>query len=211
MGTRDISALTTPLVIGSGSDFMQIETDGSLKLNGDATQWTDLRTAPISAKVAGGKQPTWAQFTDDGSGSTGVYSYAFSASAENEFWTTLQMPHGWKLGSDIEPHIHWAPMTTDTGTVRWGIEYVWSNIDGTYGNSTIAYAEDAADGTALKHQLADFAAVSGTGKTLSSVLLVRLFRDAVHGNDTFTGTAMILEFDIHYEVDAFGSNSEYVK
>ncbi|MFC1878993.1 hypothetical protein ACFLZW_03685 [Chloroflexota bacterium] len=70
---------------------------------------------------------------------------------------------------------------------------------------------DAADGTAYKHQIASFAAISGTGKTLSSVLLCRIYRKAGDGSDNYDADAALLEFDIHYEVDAFGSDSEFVK
>ena len=176
-----------------------------------STSWDDLRVPVTATNIGTANNPNFSQVLTNGAGSQGVYTYLFDASAEEELLFNVQLPHAWKEGTDIEPHVHWFPTSADTGTVRWGLEYTWSNVDGTFSNTTIIYINDAADGTVYKHQLADFAAISGTGKTLSSMLMCRVFRDAGHVNDTYTGDAGLLEIDFHHRIDSLGSLSEYVK
>ena len=57
-------------------------------------------------------------------------------------------------------------------------------------------------------QITDFPEISGTGHTgLSSILDLVFYRDdSAIGSDV-----LVKEFDIHYEIDALGSRSEYVK
>lgn len=53
-------------------------------------------------------------------------------------------------------------------------------------------------------------ALDMTGKTLSSVLKCRLYRDNTIANNLADKVAM-LYVDFHYEVDAIGSAQEYIK
>jgi len=57
--------------------------------------------------------------------------------------------------------------------------------------------------------MASFSAISGTGKTISSMLICRLFRDV--SEDDYNNDAAFLEFDIHYEINSVGSKTETVK
>jgi hypothetical protein len=177
----------------------------------DPIQWDDLRVAAKNLAKAGVKDPGFDKFIDNGAGSTGLYSYAFDKATIEELFGAIQIPHKYKEGTNVVPHIHWMPKDTDTGVVRWGIEYVWTNIGDTTANSTIVYAEDAGDGTALKHQLAPFSEIVGTGKTISSMFEFRIFRDASDGNDTYDNDAILLEFDLHVQYDTLGSRTETTK
>ena len=84
-------------------------------------------------------------------------------------------------------------------------------MDGTFPASTKITVVDPADGTVLKHQKAKFSAISGSGKTISSMLIGRLTRLTSSGSDTFTGDAYGIELDFHHQVDAFGSDAEFTK
>ena len=167
--------------------------------------WQDLRGSFISAKLTGSNQPTWTKVKDNGSGSTGVYAYSFSASALNEVWLALHINHDYKEGTAFYPHIHWIPSDTNTGVVRWGIEWSASQGHGqaAFGNTTLTYIEQAGSGTAFQHQIAE---VSSPGITISNaepdmIILARVFRDAAHANDTYTGACFGIELDAHYELD----------
>ena len=48
----------------------------------------------------------------------------------------------------------------------------------------------------------------GVKKTLSSMLVCRLYRSA---SDSYGGDAGLLEIDFHYEIDSDGSRQEYTK
>jgi len=181
------------------------------ELNLTDTVWTDISIPMTTAKASGTNDPTWGQLTDDGSSSTGIFAWNFSASTEEELWFAAEFPHGWKSESDAEVHIHWAPDSTDTGNVVWGVEWYWTNIGGTIGNSTISEVTVAADGTINKHQYDDIVSLTGTGKTLSSHIMGRVFRKAADGADTFTGGAFLLSLGVHFEMDSLGSRDELVK
>ena len=50
-----------------------------------------------------------------------------------------------------------------------------------------------------------------TGYTLSSCVVWKLSRVGNNAGDTYDDVVSLIEFDIHYEVDGFGSEDEYVK
>ena len=120
----------------------------------------------------------------------------------------VQLPHSYYTGSDIYPHIHWSPDGVNTDNVRWALAYEWMNIDTVYDSSTIIYVAHAGSGTSLMHQMASFSPISGIGKTMSSMLICRMFRDAANEADTFTGDAFLLEIDFHFQLSRLGSKYE---
>lgn len=150
--------------------------------------------------------------------SKGVVVKAFNPDIEQEVYFELQMPHAWKEGTDLRPHVHWVPLISGGAgeRVTWGLEYTWANIGSTFSDTTIItnndniYSEDLVKD---KHYITALPVISGNGKTLSSMLMCRLFRDATsnYKSDTYSGYAGFLEFDLHYMVDSKGSRQEYVK
>lgn len=203
--------------IGDSINNTYIENDGSLSYQGSATRYEDLRVPMSSTRKGAAEDPLYNKFRDDGSGSVGVYGSWFRTNQTEDLFFEVQMPHGWKEGSTIYPHIHWSPKT-DTGgnIVRWGLEFIWVNVGETFVNTTVIYAEDpiapiGPSPTAYQHVISEFSEISGTGQTLSSMLVCRVFRDGTHGNDTYNNDALMLQFDFHYEIDADGSREEYSK
>jgi len=167
--------------------------------------YNDLYVAALSMED-GATPPGLTQFKDDGAASTGVFALNFDKDTEEERLFSIHLPHSYKQHTDITPQVHWAPTDTDTGAVVWGLEYTWFNVDGTAGNTTIITATDAADGTADKHQRADFAAIAGWGMTPGSQLLGRVFRKAADGADTYDADAALFGVAFHIEQDRFGAS-----
>lgn len=210
-------------VIGDSSNYTSFSSDGTLRMVGDATAYDDLRVPMDSVKTGGSKDPDFAQFKDNGSGSQGVFMYWFDGSTEEELYFSVQMPHCWKQGSNIIPHVHWVPSANGSANqfVKWGLEYTWSNVSGTYPDTTIIStdASDASNATIQgdttmlidKHYISTFGEISGSGKTLSSMMICRIFRDATDSDDDYPSDAGLMEFDIHYEIDSLGSDTEYGK
>ncbi len=199
------------LIVGGGTDNIEFEADGMLVMNGAATVWDDIRVSALSTKLGAIKQPTFSQFADDGAGSTGVYTYMFADNAEEQVFFSVLIPHGYKLGSDLQPHVHWSPQTTDIGQIDWFLEYTIANLDSTFGTTTTITLSDNGDGTINKHQKAETDTIDGSNLTLASKLICRLYRDGGQGNDDFVGDAALLEFDIHFEQDTIGSHEGYIK
>ena len=196
--------------IGGSTHYLEIEEDGTLVLHGNATVWDDLRVPAQNTKLTPSKsEPAFEELVD------GLYVMKFNISnADDEsIHFIAQMPHGYKEGSDIYPHIHWCPDSTNTGNVRWQFEYVIANIDGVFASSAISETiTEAADGIQHKHQLVSFSPIDGAGLTISHILVCRLTRlSTSDAADTFTGNACFLEFDFHFEKDTIGSRQELIK
>lgn len=196
-----------------GGDYVEINTDdGSVRLRGDATAWDDLLFA-ASVTKPGATAPSYKAFGPSGS----LQALMFEAGHHDEVHFEVQLPHRWKEGSKIYPHVHWTPTTADAGNVVWELEYSWANIDGTFGApSNMASDATAAGGTAWVHKLtvlkeAGNSYIDGAGKTMSSMLMCRLHRNSNAGSDTLNKDVAMLDIDFHIEIDSFGSDEEYVK
>lgn len=193
------------LTVGStGSNGILLDPVNGIYLYGSAIAWDDIR-APANAFALGANAPTWGTFLG------GLNTWIFSAALDQEVEASFQLPHGYAEGTDVELHIHWAPMTTDNGNVVWEYEYSAAAINGTFPAPTTSTSTDAADGTQYKHQVHDLVTISGSGLGISSMILVRIARLGSDGADTFTGTAALLEIDLHYQINSLGSDDEYVK
>jgi len=203
----------------TSKNYTKITTDGSLSYVGNATRWEDLRVPTTSLKERDVDMPKWDVFIDD-AGGPGVYLHWFDdqdgvTDKEEELFFTAQMPHGWKEGSDIKPHVHWTTKDDATGkNVEWGLQYVWANVTQQFSSTTtIIYTNNTIGTPGIRqHLISTFPTIVGTGHTLSSMLICRLFRHSSHANDTFDGKeAGLIEIDFHYQIDSDGSNEEYLK
>ena len=207
--TIKAQTLTDDFQFGSDSDHVAISNEGNLTLVGKATVWDDLVVPGLSATKLGNNDPSL------GLVAGGIYIYTFSSTVMNEVFFSIQLPHSWKESSSISPHIHWMPMTSPATTknVVWKFEYQWQNIGGTYsGSTTTTLAVTAATGTTgFVHKIDDFTDITGTSKTMSSILICRLYRDPTDAADNYADAAGLLSFDIHIEKDTLGSNLEYKK
>lgn len=207
--------------IGDGTNYTKITTDGSLSYEGEATRWDDLKVPVNSVKIRDKKLDVdidpayWAEFI----GETGLLWFDDKSSASEQSVTfTMQMPHGWKEGSDIFPHVHWSTLTAPGDTrVTWGLEYTWVSVGGKFPNTTIITGTTVATPNtgsieAKEHIITPIGSgIIGTGKTLSSMLVCRLFRNSSASTDDFSGSVGLLEIDFHYQIDSDGSNEQYTK
>jgi hypothetical protein len=176
-------------------------------LRGAATQWDDLRF-PANALAAGAAAADPCAVV----GST-LRTRCFDGGVTAESMEAIvQWPHSMVQNSTVEPHIHWGPSDTNSGSVVWQLEYSCQNINGAYTVSSTSTVVDAADGVAHKHQIADMPSIDTSAYGgLSAICLMRIFRNPTHASDDYEHDAELYEFDIHYEVDSFGSRTEYSK
>ena len=202
--------------IGDGANYTRFEADGTIEFVGSATVFNDF-VVPTNSAKSGGNAPDWQMFRNSGSGSIGVYTWAFDnngSSSEDELHFTIQMPHDYKLGSAIYPHLHWSPLTNDGGVVTWGMEYTWANYQSTFDITTIVTANSASfSNNQFGHLITELGSISPSSNqdNISSIICIRLFRNSGASADTYTGKAAMLSFDIHYETNTIGSRTEYTK
>lgn len=197
--------------IGTG---IQIESNG---ITLSDTVWDDLRVPVLSTKLGGTKDPDFTQVFDDGDSSQGVFSYLFSATTEEELYFAVQIPHGWKYESSLNPHVHWFPVANGSAgqKVSWGLEYTVAKIGSAFADTTIVYGDTPIPDETLvanTHYLTEFPSISMIGITnVSAMLICRVFRDATGtgGTDNYANDAALIEIDFHYESDRIGSDNEY--
>lgn len=205
-----------PITGGTGgTNYVSIATDGTVILHGAATTWNDLVVVPFTLRNSGNNVPAWELFAPPD-----LYNYNFT-NVDDKFITfTVQMPHDYKEGTNIYPHVHWSSNTAPgMNRVTWKLEYQWVNHSDVFSASTSTLITGATIAGAdrslqpYEHTITKIGTdgINGTGKTISSMLFCRLTRLASDGLDTFTGSAFLLSFDFHYEIDSFGSSQEYVK
>ena len=174
-------------------------------------QWDDI-IVPGFALGSGASAPATTAFTPV----TGMNLYGFSGtnSTPDELYATMELPHTYKEGTDLHPHVHWSPATNAAGNVAWQIDYSVQNINNgiVYPNSTRISGASAASTVAFSHQLTEIdGPIPGTGRKIGDVITMRLFRDPTIGQDTYAGAAMLLSLGIHYRRDTLGSRGELTK
>jgi hypothetical protein len=169
--------------------------------------WDDLR-APASAINPAGSAAAATVNQEDG-------TLLFANGAVQTVALQFQLPHCYKEGSDIVLHCHWAKTTSAAGTVIWQTKYEWTNIGDTGAgfSSFVSGTEVVANAnTANKHALTSWTAISGAGKTISSMLKVVIQRySSGAGADTYNAAASLWEVDVHFMLDSMGSRQELVK
>ncbi len=189
----------------------------SLRVNVQMEQWDDLRITPGSFDRPGISDPNYVIYYPNGGG-LGVYVLEF---AKNDFASFMvQLPHGYKQGSDIYVHLHWTPGprgNEEAGAlVGWKVDYSWANINGTFSDMQTADLSDACDGTDHKHQMTPEVLINGTGKNMSSMLLCNIRRTDGGADDTWSGAVsgqlpLLLEVDFHVMLDSIGSRTHSSK
>jgi len=201
-------------VFGTAEDNTTIESDGTMVKNGNATVWDDIRIVPSVFDVPGGTDPDIISYQPAGSGTT-FKVYAFAKGDEGYF--TLQIPHGYKVGSTIYAHLHWTPgprgNEENGNVVHWALDYSMAAINANFPASNTIDLSDACDGTDHKHQMTNNIAIAGTGFGISSQMIGRVYRNATA--DTWAGTGanlpIFLEIDFHVEMDTLGSREVSTK
>ena len=175
----------------------------------NSPRWDDMRM-PGTLGRPGSATPTFRA----GAISNAIGVYCFSPTVDNELYFISQTPHSYKEGTDVELHLHWLPRTSSAGNVAWVVETEWENIGSTLATTTFWNAvPDAADGVADKHQLHEMIDLDGTGKLISSMFFIHIYRDANEsqtppGSDSYADGACLLEVDIHYQSDTPGGSAE---
>lgn len=178
--------------------------------------WNDVLMTPAAFSFAGVGDPELIDWQPGGSG-TSFKVYAFQSGDEGFF--TIQLPHSYYEGQDLYAHLHWTPHSRGVAenghTVNWRLDYSWANINGTFGASATVDLTDTVDGTNHKHQMTPDTLLTGAGagKTISSILVCRVYRLA---GDTWAGVTaaqspVLIDVDFHVPLNTVGSQTHAIK
>jgi len=188
----------------SGGDYMGIATDGQYRAYGGAAQWDDLKFPATTLRQGATTKPDF--------DATNLGLLFPQNDATEIVYIIAQIPHEWKLESAISPHIHFVQDFDHTVTTPvFKMDYRWykNGADPTGSFTTITastFVFTYTSGSIL--QIVSFPDISATGiDTVSSVLDIKLYRD----DNVVTGDILVKEFDIHYQIDSFGSDTEFTK
>ena len=179
------------------------------RLIGESTVWDDLMFPAVGINPTG--SPTAPTLDND----NGWMS--FDPNTQQVLAIQVQLPHRWKEGSTLYPHVHWSKSTADVGSVVWQLEYKWLPIGQTMDTSwtvlTVSTPITATpDGNiARQHLISSFTPIAATGKKISDMLIMKLSRLAPDAADTYAAAALFYQYDIHIEIDSMGSNFEFIK
>lgn len=188
---------------GKGSALTWTELDGN---------FTDLAGRTNEAWQMDGLEPT----LRDGLGNPaqlvdfkgGTFVLSFSGTAMEEAFLNWDVPLEWAPGTDLYAAIHWSPgASTAAGNVRWGFEFTTAAIDGVFGDTQFFYVSAPAGGVAWAHKQAVSAPYPGSAVAPNQRFIIRFFRDATNGADTFPDTAYLVGVDFYYRVSKFGTPS----
>lgn len=170
------------------------------------TIWEDFRVGASVVQIGPVNQPSWDIFVG------GVRLPAFDVNEEVFF--DVQMPHAWKAGSAVAPHIHWAPngAAINAGDrVQWQLEYEVHDVGGVYvGTSTVTGEYTFLVGDQQRqHFLLDLdqpAPADLSAFEESCVIVCRLSRIAATVNE-YAGKGVLLSVDFHYQREKWGTRT----
>ena len=173
--------------------------------------WEDLRF-PASAV-----NPPGLVSDPDLDPTTGLY--LFDAASTELIYIFVQMPHSWKEGSEISPHVHWQKTTSAAGDVLWRMRYKKAPLatvmdaDWSTPIDVTTPVPDTPDiDTANYHMISAFNPdIDMTGLQISDCILFEVSRIGGDAADTYGADARLLEFDVHYQSDSAGSTHEFIK
>lgn len=213
-----------------GNDTVNVRTDTNAILNAVydeesdaikinmATQWDDLRFPLYGSNIDSNAGRVDINYFN------GTLGFATNARFPNEPISMIaQLPHSWKAGTIIKPHIHWIQRSVNLP--NWLLAYKIMkngeavNIDTNFDNhiKVACSAELFPYVSGEIMQICQFPDIDTTGMDISDTIHFVLFRDTANTSGLFAGAdpsseiEHSIEFDIHYQVNSFGSNQEYVK
>lgn len=170
--------------------------------------WDDLRFAATAINPPG-------QASDpDVEAATGLL--LFAAAGTELVYAFAQMPHSYAKATDIVPHVHWQKTSSAAGDVVWQCSYkmckigevmdaAWTDIEV---SSTVEGTPDTDE--ADKHLISTFGHIAVDNDfDISDCVLFRISRLGGDVADTYGADARLLEFDVHYQLNALGSELEF--
>jgi hypothetical protein len=174
----------------------------------DTRRWDDLRFPSQGINPAGSPAPAGVD-TDTG-------ALSFAGNQDNVVGGIAQMPHSWWIGSTVKPHVHLRFPTSNAGkNTRWQFGYDVANVNENFANAigtytTLAAITVANPASTVKHVIAGLGDLSMAGKKESCIILWRLSRLAASdAADDDTNACLLLEFDIHFQIQKTGTIEEY--
>lgn len=198
---RNPSPLTTEEILRYlEEEFKSIE--DAIRLLDPYGLWDDMRSPAARILTGGGVGDPDRDATDG--------TLLFSNLVTERVFVHHQTSHQWAEGTLLRPHVHWGPIDTSPGDVRWKYEYKIANVGEAFpADWTELSASDTSDAILRQHQVVGLGNLDTTGFAKSCMILGKLTRDRSHAEDTYGNDAKLYEFDIHWQRDGHGTEQEF--
>jgi hypothetical protein len=145
----------------------------------------------------------------------GISLRRFIPGEMREAFAEFHIPHIWRPGTMQYPHVHFTVLSSASGTVRWGFEWLFARTQRSdaftrYPETTqTIYLEQAIPANSERvHFVVEAAEGQGIppeSLEVDGMMLVRLFRDGAHANDTFAQDVFGITVDLHTETDRYST------
>ena len=191
----------------SGNNYTEFDSDGSMKFVGNATVFDDAFPVQLFT-------PSGVAAPDLITVAGNIVGWGFDGNTTSEYlYGSVELPHRYKEGSDIDFHIHQVNFTVGSGDVKWFLEYVWAPIMGAVPSvaTTVSSVNTIALGDVRNCKPVQIATISGAGRKISDVLMFRLYRLPADAADTFPNDVCVTAMGCHFEIDTVGSRQQLIK
>lgn len=169
--------------------------------------WEDLNAGGVNLTLAASGQPD--KVAINGSN---IISYAFDgvASAEELHWC-VELPHTYKEGTDLRPHIHLYPTTNAAGNIRFTLEWYISRctLAPITGSTSVTVAAPEVAWQEIRTEFDDV--IDGSDLTIAAQLHFRVRRTPADAADTYAADVALGTIGIHYQKDTLGSYQVFTK
>lgn len=192
---------------GSSNNKIVIDTVNSIRLYGLSTVY-NIISPNLILLPTGGSGPDITVYNGGN-----LRSYEFVTSTLKELNMMFTLPNSYKEGSNITIRLHlYNNATNSSGAVLFKSRYVWSNINtSSVTETTISNTITIIVGSNNSNTVIDFPVITGTGKTIGSVVSCNIYRDPTDVIDTYIPSVWLKGIEIIYEIDALGSNTSSSK
>lgn len=156
---------------------------------------------------------------------TGFFMRFFRHNQNDNIFMTYQMPHQWDTTTAVYPHMHFVPMASGSGTLKFNYSYAWMNegeiVPSSSGwtSGSVSASLDPSDQYTSKH--ISFGAITPTSQLESSILIFKVERPgSSDASDTYqtskdhqtaSANVAVLFFDLHYQKSKAGSIEQFPK
>lgn len=144
----------------------------------------------------------------------GTSLYAWHFAEGDELMFQVQLPHTWKPGTTVYPHVHWAIPTAGAGggaeNVQWELDYMLADGGEAFPAAPTVVSSDIVDVQNDAVRMSYLTDTPAAGLDLSSyeesvIISCLLKRKAVanpYGSDV-----VMMSFDFHIEVNSLGTST----
>jgi hypothetical protein len=194
---------------GANKQRVKIDATGALVwVDNFDDEWDDIIIPATSVLTTGPTPPDMEVFGP--TGNIRLPAFAGSGPTTEQAFGSFEIPHSWREGTIVRPHIHWAPRTANAGNVLWQMQVSIADASKEFPAEQLLTATCAA-GVQWKHFINEFDPLVMTGLHIGAIIAFRIFRNPGAVADTYADDAFLLSLGVHFQMDRAGSTGVFVK